>query len=473
MDDLEPLRGEMREVTAEIMKQIKKRMEIAKRIGEVKSRKSLDVVDDKAEEDLRSFIMKICEQIGLEPDLAARLLNILMIESARVQEAGKGTHMAVFAKAKELESQGKKIIHLEVGEPDFAPPPSIKDALADAMDSGHYHYTETAGVPRLREALAGSLKRKFNASVAGDQIIVTPGGRFAVFLAFSTLLKPGDEILVIEPAWPAYRDCAGLVNAKVRTLRTTLEDGWVPDLNELERMITDNSRMLVINYPNNPTGKVLGANSLDKIVAIAKDHKLLLLSDEVYSDYSFRKFTSVLSSNYDDGIIVSSFSKGPAMTGFRVGYAAARKEIIQRMAKLQATALTSVAEPMQYAAISALQKNSIRENAEVMKKRLFLIANRLKKMPVSFAEPEGAMYVFARVDLDSFRADQFVESTLEKGLALAPGGGFGNYPEFVRISAGQPENLIEEGLDILERSLGSEGREEVAAEEEAQQREGR
>ena len=452
MDELEKLRGEMREVTAEIMKQVKKRMEIAKNIGEIKSKKGLDVVDERAEDELRSFIMKLCMQIGLEQDLGARLLNILLNESARVQTKRK-TPTAVFMKAKELESRGKKIIHLEVGEPDFVPPPAVKEALTDAIDHGHYHYTETRGVPKLRQALTKSLKKKFDVSVKDEQIIVTVGGRFAVFLAVSTLVKPGDEIIVIEPYWPAYKECAELVNAKVRVLRTTLEDKWTPNLKQLENMITDNTKMLVINYPNNPTGKILDAKSIERIVSIAKDNKLLLLSDEVYSDYSFTKFTSTFNYDYDDSIIVSSFSKGPAMTGFRVGYAVANSEIIQKMTKLQAVALTSVAEPMQYGALSALEHNNLRKNAETMKKRLSLITNRLKKMPVSFAEPEGAMYVFPRVDLTGFNADQFVESVLDQGLALTPGSGFGNYPNFLRISAGQPEDVIEQGLDILQRSF--------------------
>jgi len=452
MDDLEKLRGEMREVTSEIMKQVKKRMEVAKKIGEVKSKKGLDVVDEKAEEELRSLIMKLCSQIGLEQELGARLLNILLNESAKVQTKKK-TPTAVFMKAKQLENKGKKIIHLEVGEPDFVPPIAVRDALTDAIDQGHYHYTETRGVPKLRDVLAKSLKKKFDASVKDEQIIVTVGGRFAVFLAISSLIKPGDEIIVIEPYWPAYKECTELVNAKVKVLRTTLEDKWVPNLKQLESMINDNTKMLVINYPNNPTGKVLDAKSIEKIVGIAKDNKLFLLSDEVYSDYSFTKFTSVLDYNYDDSVIVSSFSKGPAMTGFRVGYAIANNETIQKMTKLQAVALTSVAEPMQYAALSALEHNNVRNNAETMKKRLSLITNRLKKMPVSFAEPEGAMYVFPRVDLNGFNADQFVDSVLDQGLALTPGSGFGNYPNFLRISAGQPEDVIEQGLDILQRSL--------------------
>jgi aspartate aminotransferase len=452
MDDLQQLRGEMREVTSEIMKQVKKRMDIAKKIGKLKGERGLDVVDEKAEEELRSFIMKLCSQIGLEEGFGAKLLNILLNESTKVQTK-KLSPVAVFMKAKQLESKGKKIIHLEVGEPDFVPPVAVKNALTDAIDEGHYHYTETRGVHKLREALAKSLKKKFDASIKDEQLIVTVGGRFAVFLAISTLVKPGDEIIVIEPYWPAYKECAELVNAKVKVLRTTLEEKWAPDLKQLENMINDNTKMLVINYPNNPTGKILDTKNMEKIVNIAKDNKLFLLSDEVYSDYSFTKFTSALNYNYDKSIVVSSFSKGPAMTGFRVGYAIANSELIQKMTKLQAVALTSVAEPMQYAALSAVEHSNVKKNAEIMKKRLAVMTNRLKKMPVSFAEPDGAMYIFCRVDLNGFDADRFIDNILDQGLALTPGSGFGNYPNFLRISAGQPEELIEAGLDIFQRAL--------------------
>ncbi|MEM2759976.1 MAG: aminotransferase class I/II-fold pyridoxal phosphate-dependent enzyme [Nitrososphaerales archaeon] len=452
MDDLEKLRGEIREVTAEIMRRVKKRMEIAKQIGKIKNRKGLDIVDEKTEEELRKSVIQLCSQIGLETDIGIRLLDILLNESERVQTKRK-TPTAIFTKAKQLESEGKKMIHLEVGEPDFAPPSSVKKALADVIDKGYYHYTEPRGIPKLREALATSLNRKFNVSVNEEQVMVTAGGRFAVFLAISSLVKPGNEIIVIEPYWPAYRECAELVNAKLRVLYTSLEDKWVPDIGKLEKMMNENTRMIIINYPNNPTGKVLDAKDLEKIVSMARDNKLILMSDEVYADYSFNKFTSVLEYNYENSILISSFSKGPAMTGFRVGYAVANKDVISRMVRLQAVALTSVAEPMQYAALSALANNHIKKNAEVMKKRLSLISNRLRKMPVSFVEPEGAMYVFARVDLDAFNADEFSERVLEQGLALSPGSGFGNYPDFLRISAGQPEDVIEEGLDILQRAL--------------------
>ncbi len=451
MDELERLRGEMKEVTADIMRHVRKRMEIANQIGNIKKEMDLEIVNEKTEDELRGSITELCSEIGLENDIGIRLLNVLLNESERVQL--KQTPTAIFAKAKKLESEGRKIIHLEVGEPDFVPPATVKDALMDAMEKGHYHYTEPSGVQKLRCELASSLANKFNSSVRKEQLIVTVGGRFAVFLAISSLVKPGNEIVIIEPYWPAYRECANIVNAKLRVLHTTLEDHWMPNIRKLENMVNKNTRMLIINYPNNPTGKVLDHKNLEKIVSIAKDNKIILMSDEVYADYSSNKFSSILNHNYDNSILVSSFSKGPAMTGFRVGYAVANKDIIARMVKLQAIALTSVAEPMQLAALSVLQSNNIKENAKAMKRRLSLISNRLKNMPVSFQQPEGAMYVFARVDLDGFNADRFTEKILDRGLALTPGTGFGNYPDFLRISAGQSEDVIEEGLDILEQEL--------------------
>lgn len=452
MDELEKLREDMRQITSEIMKSVKKRMEIAQQIGDVKLKRGLDIVDERTEEELRRSIADLCSQIGLERELGIRLLNILLGESERVQLKRK-TPTTVFAKAKKLENEGRKIIHLEVGEPDFVPPESVKRSLAEVIEQGHYHYTEPRGVPKLRGALATSLNEKFGASVKEDQIIVTVGGRFAVFLAISSMVSPGDEIIVIEPSWPAYKECAEFIDGKVRVLHTTLEEGWVPDLTRLGKLINSSTKMLVINYPNNPTGKVMDENKLRQIVEMAKDNKLLLMSDEVYADLSYKKFSSVLNYNYENSIVISSFSKGPAMTGFRVGYAVANSGIIGKMVKLQAVALTSVAEPMQYAALSALQDNRIKENANVMQRRLSLICDRLKKMPVSFVQPDGAMYVFAKVNIDGFNADQFTERVLDEGLALTPGSAFGNYNNFLRISAGQSEEVIEQGMDILQRSL--------------------
>jgi aspartate aminotransferase len=307
----------------------------------------------------------------------------------------------------------------------------------------YYHYTDTQGIAKLRDAIAS----KEGGGISKDQVIVTPGGRFAVFSAIKSLLRAGQELIVVEPAWPAYKECADFVGAKTKILRTTLENKWVPDIKQLEGIINSSTKMIVLNYPNNPTGKVLDHKTTKKIVQLAKDHGLYLLSDEVYADYVFGEFRSILKYDYTKSIVVGSFSKRYAMTGFRVGYAIANKDIISRMARVQAVAITSVAEPMQRAALAALEVDPS-ENIQLMKSRLGFICNKLEKMSLRYIKPDGAMYVYP--ELQNGEDLPIVEKLLEKGVAIAPGSGFGDvYKRFVRISACQPEKTLEKGLDVM------------------------
>jgi aspartate aminotransferase len=450
--ELDTLRNKVRTVTTEIMRAAQERIELARKIGEIKSKFGIDIRDEKVEEEVRSRVMLLAEEIGMSSEFALQLLNLLLAESEQVQRektvqkvVEKQTHLAIFSKAKQLEAMGKKIIHMEVGEPDYSPPARVGTALAESFPMKLYHYTDTAGITKLRDAIAA----KEGGGISRDQVIVTPGGRFAVFAAITSFLRAGQELIVIEPAWPAYKECADFVGARTKILRTTLEDKWAPDTKRLEELINSTTKMIVLNYPNNPTGKVLDKQTIEKIVSIAKDRGLYLLSDEVYADYVFGgEFNSVRKHDYTKTIIVGSFSKRYAMTGFRVGYAIASKEVIPKMTRVQAVAITSVAEPMQYAALVALDVDPS-ENIKLMKKRVGLVYRKLKKMSLRCVEPDGAMYAYP--ELPKREKDMaLVEKLLEKGVAIAPGSGFGDsYKRFVRISACQPEKMLEKGLEVM------------------------
>ncbi|HEY7507448.1 MAG TPA: aminotransferase class I/II-fold pyridoxal phosphate-dependent enzyme, partial [Nitrososphaera sp.] len=343
--ELEALREKVRLVTADIVRDVHKRMDLAKQIGEIKGRLGIDVRDEKVEQEVRNNVLALADEIGMNQEFMLRLLNILLEESESLQalkrpQVKRQTHLGIFMKAKQLEAAGKKIIHMEVGEPDYPPPASVGVSLSDSFAQGKYHYTDTRGTTKLREAIAKQAK------VHDEQLIVTPGGRFGVFSAIVSLMRAGQEMIVIEPAWPAYRECAEFAGVRTKVLRTRLEDKWEPDISHIEEMITPTTKMIVLNYPNNPTGKILDAKTMDRIVSLAKDNRLYLLSDEVYADYAFgRQFHSVLEYGYDKSIMISSFSKRYAMTGFRVGYAISNKEIISKMTRIQAIGITSVAEP--------------------------------------------------------------------------------------------------------------------------------
>ena len=453
MSDINDLRNKMDEVTLEIIKLLKNRTDIAKEIGEIKKSIGKGITDESREENLRGKVIALCKDIGLDESIATKFLNFLLNESVKVQSMNKQTHLSIFLKAKSLEEQGKKIIHMEVGEPDFLPPPVVKNALEEVFDKGFLKYGQVKGMPIFREALVKYISEKFNANVSQDNIIVSPGARFSIFTAITTLLNPGDEMIVIEPAWPAYKDCALNAGIKVRTINTTLESKWEPSLEQMRNTINPNTKMIVLNYPNNPTGKILPEKLQEGIVELARKNDLYVLSDEIYSQYVKGDWKSILSYNYEKSIVTQSFSKSHAMTGFRIGYGIADAKIIEKMAKLEALCLTNVSEPIQYIALKALEAD-ISDNTNTVQNRLEVLIQKAKEMGLDFIIPDGAMYLFARVNQEGFDGVKFANIALEKGLAVAPGEGFGDYKNFIRISACQDEKTLIGGMNILNEIMG-------------------
>jgi len=442
----------MNEITLEMVRLLKNRTDISKEIGEVKKNIGKGVTDETREDNLRNKVISLCNEIGFDESIATKFLNFLLNESIKVQSINKQTHLSIFLKAKSLEQKGKKIIHMEVGEPDFLPPLIVKDALTEVYDKGFLKYGQVKGIPVFREKLASYVSEKFNTMVTQENIMVSPGARFSIYTAINTLLNPGDEMIVIEPAWPAYKDCALNSGIKVRTINTTLEDKWEPSMEQINNTINSNTKMIVLNYPNNPTGKILPEKLQDEIIRIARKNKIYVLSDEIYSQYAKTNGKSILNYNYEKSIITQSFSKSHAMTGFRIGYTIADSKIIEKMAKLQALCLTNVSEPIQYVAMKALESDT-NNNTNTIQNRLNLLCQKADEIGLEFVAPDGAMYLFARVNQKEFDGVQFANSTLEKGLAIAPGEGFGNYKNFIRISACQDENSLNEGMNILRNIL--------------------
>jgi len=452
MSDINELRNRMNEITLEMVRLLKNRTDISKEIGEVKKNIGKGVTDETREDNLRNKVILLCNEIGFDESIATKFLNFLLNESIKVQSINKQTHLSIFLKAKSLEQKGKKIIHMEVGEPDFLPPLIVKDALTEVYDKGFLKYGQVKGIPVFREKLASYVSEKFNTSVTQENIMVSPGARFSIYTAITTLLNPGDEMIVIEPAWPAYKDCALNSGIKVRTINTTLEDKWEPSMEQINNTINSNTKMIVLNYPNNPTGKILPEKLQDEIIEIARKNKIYVLSDEIYSQYAKTNGKSILNYNYEKSIITQSFSKSHAMTGFRIGYTIADSKIIEKMAKLQALCLTNVSEPIQYVAMKALESDTT-NNTNTIQNRLNLLCQKADEIGLEFVAPDGAMYLFARVNQKEFDGVKFANSTLEKGLAIAPGEGFGNYKNFIRISACQDENSLNEGMNILRNIL--------------------
>jgi len=465
MSDIEEHRKKIEEITLEMIKLLKTRTDIAKQIGDAKASLGMTVTDEEREDALRSQVTKLCKEIDLDQSTALKFLNLLFNESVKVQSDNKQTHLSMFLKAKALEEQGKKIIHLEVGEPDFKPPKEVKTALEEVYDKGYGKYGSPKGITELLdEILLHEGESLIGTGFTGEDlevenIMVCPGARFAVYLAISTLLNPGDEIIVIEPSWPAYKDCALNAGIKVRTIKTTLETKWEPSIDQINNVINENTKMIVLNYPNNPTGKYFPEKIQDSIIEIAKKHDLYVLSDEIYDEFAKHtniptsgvSFKSVLEYNYKKSIITKSFSKSYAMTGYRIGWVVAEPSIIDKMSKLQALSLTNVSEPIQYVALQALKADTS-ENTKIINSRLDTLIKSAKDIGLEFIEPDGAMYLFAKTKYKDFDATKFSEKLLEYGVAIAPGEGFGDYKEFFRITA-IDETKLKEGMTILDTVL--------------------
>ena len=452
MSDINQLRNRIDEITMEMIKMLKMRTDISKEIGEIKKNIGKGVTDETREDNLRSKIITLCNELKLDESIGTKFLNFLLNESIKVQSDNKQTHLSIFLKAKAMEREGKKMIHMEVGEPDFQPPQIVKKALEEVFDKGFLKYGNAKGLPVFREALAKYSSEKFGVTVLQDSIMVSPGARFSIYAAITTLLNPGDELIVIEPSWPAYKECALNSGIKVRTITTTLEGNWEPTIEQIQKVVNVNTKMIILNYPNNPTGKILPEELQDEIVRLAIKNNLYILSDEIYSQYAYKKWKSILCYNYDKSIITQSFSKSHAMTGFRIGYAIAKPEIIEKLSKLEALCLTNVSEPIQYIAMKALEAD-ISDNTNRVQTRLNVLIEKAKEMNLDFVAPDGAMYLFARINQEGFSGVQFANSLLEKGLAVAPGEGFGEFKSFIRISACQDEKILIEGMNILGNML--------------------
>jgi len=446
MSDIEEHRKKIEEITLEMIRLLKTRTDIAKQIGDAKANLGMTVTDEEREDALRTQVTKLCKKIDLDQSTASKFLNLLLNESVKVQSDGKQTHLSVFLKAKALEEEGKKIIHLEVGEPDFQPPKEVKTALEEVYDKGYGKYGSAKGITKLRKELAEAER-----DCTVENIMVCPGARFAVYLAITTLLNPGDEIIVIEPAWPAYKDCALNAGIKVRTIKTTLETKWEPSIDQINNAMNENTKMIILNYPNNPTGKFLPDDMMKNIIGMAKEHDLYVLSDEIYSEYANHDWTSVLTYTYEKSIVTKSFSKSHAMTGYRIGYTIAEKSIIDKMSKLQALSLTNVSEPIQFVALQALNADTS-GNTDIIKSRLEVLVKIAKDIGLEFIEPDGSMYLFAKTKYKNFDTTKFSEKLLEHGVAIAPGEGFGDCKEFFRITA-IDETKLKEGMIILDTVL--------------------
>jgi len=347
-------------------------------------------------------------------------------------------------------------IHLEVGEPNFETPPHITEAAHRAASGGRTHYTPNGGIPPLRDALAAKVTARNGYPAGPDQIVVAAGGVEALHGVFHTLTDPGDEILIPDPSWTNFRMIAHLVGAPAVAYPLRPETGFVPRIEDLEPLVTERTRILLLNSPSNPVGSVIDRATLRDLVDFAHSHDLWIISDECYDELDFSgRFCSTMAAAPSDRVIgVYSFSKVYAMTGWRVGYAVLPPEAAALMAELQEAIISCVNEPAQWAALAALEgpQSGIATMRDEYRSRRDIALETLAAHGVRPFRPDGAFYLWIDVGTSAMA---FCERLLEEEkVAVAPGSAFGPSGEhFIRMSlASSPEDL-RTGCDRLGRFL--------------------
>jgi len=372
---------------------------------------------------------------------------------------GEGA-LAVFTRAKELEKAGRSIIHLELGEPDFHPAAPVVDALRAAVAQGRDRYVATRGIPPLRSAIAEYLKRTRRLDVAAEQVLVAPGCKMALALAMMALIEPGDEVLYPDPSFPIYPSFTRGLGAKAVPYALREENKFQPDLAEIAAKINPETRMLIFNSPNNPTGTVFSDAVIAQIAELAKKHDLWVIADEIYARILFSgEYKSIwaLPGMTERTVIIDGFSKSFAMTGWRLGYAVAQKHVIDALDMLVLNTFTCTAEFSQVAAIEALHDstNAVPAMVEEYRKRRDLFVEKLNRIPgFRCQSPDGAFYAWVNIEETGMPAEEVQRVLLEEvGVAGIAGAAFGaegkNYLRFSLVSA---RHLLEDALERIQRA---------------------
>ncbi len=351
--------------------------------------------------------------------------------------------MEILSKAREMERRGERIIHLEIGEPDFPTPEAVVEAGIRAMRSGDTHYTEAQGLYELREKIADIYNY---ANVGVENVVITGGVSQALNYVISSLVERGREAIIFEPTYPCYSAMIEFYNGRV--VRLGLKEDFSPDLDALQEAISRQTSMILINTPNNPTGSYFSSRELKAIAEIAQDYDCYVVSDEIYSKlvYDRDRSPSILETGYEKSIVLDGFSKAYAMTGWRLGYLIAPEEIAKIATRLQQNFFISPSSFAQRAALVALDlKQEIEEMKRVFNRRRKIVCREVAKTPeLEMVEPKGAFYAFPRYSLDMTSVELCNYLLQGAKVALTPGVGFGRAGEgHIRLSyAASEEDLI-------------------------------
>lgn len=365
-----------------------------------------------------------------------------------------------FSIAEELDN----VISLGVGEPDFLTPWHIRNTAIDYLDKGATRYTANAGLAALRAEICDYYARKYNIEYnSKTEALVTVGGSEGIDMAIRSVISPGDDVLLVEPCFVCYRPIVEICGGNVITINTKAEDNFKLTADEIEAAVTPKTKLIIMLYPNNPTGAVMRKEDLVKIIPVIKKHDLLVLTDEIYSalTYGNEAHTSIASlpGMKERTIVINGFSKTYSMTGWRLGYALAPAEIISQMTKLHQFAIMSAPTNSQYAAVEALKNGDadIEKMREEYDLRRRYTVSRFNEMGLTCFEPEGAFYAFPSIKSTRLSSDDFCEKLImDKRVAVIPGNAFGDCGEgHIRVSYCYSIDNIKKAADRIEEFVNS------------------
>ncbi|KEI10414.1 pyridoxal phosphate-dependent aminotransferase [Clostridium botulinum C] len=390
-----------------------------------------------------------------------------MILSKKAKDISPSLTLSITAKAKEMSKQGKNIISFGVGEPDFDTPINIQKAAIKAIENGFTRYTPASGIPELKKAIVEKFKKDNNLMYDIDNIIISTGAKQCLANIFSAILNPGDEVLVPIPYWVSYPELIKLNDGVPVFVHNSGEDNYKYTEKSLQNALSKKTKAIIVNSPNNPTGAIYSKDELIKIANFAKENDLIIISDEIYEKliYGDNKHISIASLNEDSfkrTIVINGVSKSYAMTGWRIGYAAASKEIIKLMSSIQSHTTSNPNSIAQYAALEALtgSQDSLYAMVEEFEKRKNYMVSKIDSMKnVSCINAEGAFYIMLNVSnfygrkngevLINGSMDFASELLNTRNVAVIPGIAFGA-DEYIRLSYANSMNNIKEGLNIIE-----------------------
>ncbi len=383
--------------------------------------------------------------------------------SARAQALQPSLTLAIAAKAKQLRAEGRDICSLSAGEPDFDTPAFIRQAAAAALEAGHTRYGPAAGEPALREAIAAKLSRENQVPTRPEQVLVTNGGKQALYNLFQVLLGPGDEVLLPAPYWLSYPEITRLAGASVKLLPSDAAQGFRLRPEQLEAAITPASKLLVLNSPSNPTGMVLSRPELEAIAAVLRRHpQVAVVCDEIYEfllapGHAHHSFAAVAPDLADRVFVVNGFAKGWAMTGWRIGWLAGPQAVVAAASALQSQTTSNVCTFAQYGALAAVSgpRDCVQAMAAQFNERRALLSDGLRGIAgLELLPPEGAFYAFPDVSAHGLDSMTLCNRLLDEvGLAVVPGVAFGD-DRCIRLSCAASPATITDGLARLQRFLG-------------------